>query len=117
MSLAWGLFTAAVLPWANTLLLVRVFRAAGTTLFYVSWGCGGAGMAAGSALDRDWSGVAGGLLSAAVALVGWWWSRRRRDRARKLAGAKGRVVLAAMAARLREAGKPRPALKPIPGRA
>lgn len=50
-----------------------------------------------------------------IALAIWWWRKRRRDRAPKLAGAKSRALLAAIVRKAREAAKPRPVLRPVPG--
>lgn len=45
----------------------------------------------------------------------WWHNRRRRDRAPRAYGAKARVRIAALVAKVREAAKPRPVLRPAPG--
>jgi len=53
--------------------------------------------------------------STVFAVIMWWLSRRRKRRAPKLAGAKAKLLIAAMVARMRESLKPRPVLRPAPG--
>ena len=53
--------------------------------------------------------------NAVLAIALWWWNRRRRKRSPKLAGAKSRARLAAIVRKSREASKPRPVLRPVPG--
>jgi hypothetical protein len=54
---------------------------------------------------------------ASLVIAGWlyWHHRRRRDRAPKLSSAKGRAIIAALVRRAREAAKPHPVLRPVPG--
>ena len=55
---------------------------------------------------------------AVVALIVWaiWLDRRRRrDRARRVLGEKSRARVRALVASMREAAKPRHALRPVPG--
>jgi membrane protein implicated in regulation of membrane protease activity len=54
---------------------------------------------------------------ATAAVVAWlWWRRRkRRRRARDAIGAKSRALRDALVRRAREAAKPRPVLRPVPG--
>lgn len=54
--------------------------------------------------------------SALAAIAYWWWKRRkRRDRAPRAYGAKSRALIAALVRKAREAAKPRPVLRPVPG--
>jgi hypothetical protein len=46
----------------------------------------------------------------------WFFTRRRRERAAKLIGAKTRALRDALARKAREAGQPRPVLRPVPVR-
>jgi hypothetical protein len=69
-------------------------------------------------LHHGWSSPPSVILSAWLGIAGcflvWkWWNRtrKRRDRARKLIGDKSRQILAAMAGKLRDAGKLR---SPVP---
>jgi hypothetical protein len=62
-----------------------------------------------------WSYASGAGLSAAIALVIWWRKRRDRKRAGPVLGAKSRALLAALVSRAREAGTPRPVLRPVLG--
>jgi len=107
-----GVF-ATVLPWLVAVVLSR----RGAYRFYAGWINGALFGSAGYAIGREWAGVAGGILSAVIATVCWWLSRRRRKRAPRAYGAKSRALLAAVVAKLREATKPRPVFKPVPGRA
>lgn len=45
----------------------------------------------------------------------WWWLGRRRDRAPRQLGAKSRLLLEALAERMRESVVPGPGLRPVPG--
>jgi hypothetical protein len=45
----------------------------------------------------------------------WWRNRRNRKRAPRAYGAKSAALLAALVKRAREAAKPRPVLRPVPG--
>jgi hypothetical protein len=70
----------------------------------------------GSALQSRWGSAA--VNGALAAFLAWlWWRQRRKDRKRTLglAGYKARAALAALVRKAREASKPRPVLRPIPG--
>jgi hypothetical protein len=72
----------------------------------------------GSALQSHWGSAA--VNGALAAFLAWlWWRQRRKDRKRALglAGYKARAALAALVRKAREASKPRPVLRPIPGSA
>lgn len=62
-----------------------------------------------------WAYASGAGLSAAIALVIWYRKRRGRKRAGSVLGAKSRALIAALVSRAREAGTPRPVLRPVPG--
>ena len=68
-----------------------------------------------SPFQHDWGMFACAAASFATALAVWWWKRKRRDRAPKMYGAKSRALVAALVRRAREAAKPRPVLRPVPG--
>jgi membrane protein implicated in regulation of membrane protease activity len=58
------------------------------------------------------------ILSFAMAAVLawlWWHRRKRRRRAQAALGAKSRALRDALVRRTREAAKPRPVLRPVPG--
>jgi membrane protein implicated in regulation of membrane protease activity len=59
----------------------------------------------------------GAACAALTALTAWrlWRRRKRRDRAPRELGYKARVTVAALVRRVREAGRPRPVLQPVPG--
>jgi hypothetical protein len=54
-------------------------------------------------------------LGALLAAWEWWKRRRRKDRAPRAYGEKSRALVAALVRRAREAARPRPVLRPIPG--
>ena len=61
-----------------------------------------------------WGTVNGVSLAMAVAV--WWYRRRKRkDPAARQFGAKSRARIAALVERAREAAKPGPVLRPVPG--
>lgn len=65
---------------------------------------------------HDWLVVFIALAQAGIGL--WlWWRNRRKDRKRALAalGYKALVAKAALVRKAREAAKPRPVLRPVPG--
>jgi hypothetical protein len=64
------------------------------------------------AVARIWSADLGYALSAAIAAVVQWWRRRRKRRALAALGAKGKALIAAMVAAMRERAQPRPVLRP-----
>lgn len=64
-----------------------------------------------------WPGMA--LGAAQVAVGAWLWRRGRRGRRRapRAYGAKSRALVAVLVAKARDAARPRPALRPVPGAA
>ena len=68
------------------------------------------------ARGNGWVAVLDVVLGAVWAWL--WWSerkRKRRDPAAKTLGAKSRLLVAAIVERAREAAKPKPVLRPVPG--
>ena len=58
------------------------------------------------------------LCAAANAGIGawlWWRRRKRRDRAPRAYGAKSKARIAALVRKARQAARPRPVLRPVPG--
>ena len=114
-TLAW----ACAWPPAWGVIWVRLFRfrAAPSPLrFYEAWICGALGGVLSYGVARDLVPLVISVLQVVLAAFLWWLSRRRRKRAPKLAGYKGRALLAALVRKAREAVKPRPVLRPVPGR-
>jgi hypothetical protein len=59
--------------------------------------------------------AAASLNAAVMAFIAWRdWRRRKRKRGTASLGAKSRALRAALVRRMRESGKPRPALQPAP---
>lgn len=114
LTAAGGFLTALVVPPSLAYLFVRFAM----PQFVLRWALVAAiaGVIAGLAGDqRD---AAGNAASVLLAIAWWLWSRRRRlRRALRSLGAKSRARLAAVVRRAREALRPRPVLRPLPGRA
>jgi len=125
--------TAAALETAGSLLAWVAIVAGLPVSFWLAWhrmqaalkvcdtaiaiammGCGL--YAVGAFMERHWGTAA---MNAAVAVFVMWdlWRRhrRRRDRAPRTYGAKSRARVAALARKAREAFRPRPVLRPVPG--
>jgi hypothetical protein len=84
--------------------------------FFADWLGIAAFDAAFGLMTRQWLYAACSGASFAAALVArWWWRRKDRKRAGRAFGYKGRALLAALVASLRESLRPRPVLKPQPG--
>ncbi|HXJ24450.1 MAG TPA: hypothetical protein VNH17_02060 [Streptosporangiaceae bacterium] len=96
--------------------LAAVFKMAWRSYnFYFGWLCGCLGGAIGFASGGGWPWMAADLANAGLAAVLWWLSRRRRKRAPRAYGAKSRALVEALVRRAREAARPRPVLRPVPG--
>ena len=112
----WNLLCATVLPpfcsfaWGKVWLLRHR-----SWNFYGGWMSSAIGGAIGWALSGSWGLVALDAANALLAVFLWWLSRRRKRRAPRAYGVKTKLLIAAMVARMREALKPRPALRPAPG--
>jgi hypothetical protein len=80
------------------------------------WLCGALGGVFVGACLVQWVLVAACTAHVGIALAIWWWRRRKdRKRAPRAFGYKGRALLAALVASLRESLRPRPVLRPQPG--
>jgi hypothetical protein len=79
----------------------------------LAWACAGVSEAAGFAIAGDWQAAGAGAAQAAIGA--WLWRRGRRRRAPRAWGAKSRALAARLAAKAREAARPRPVLRPVPG--
>lgn len=111
----WQLALGLLWPPAYALIW-RAFGSRGVVKFWEHWFFGGLGVIIGAASVVDVPELAVGVVSTILGAVMWWWlSRRKRRRSAKLIGAKSRARLAAVVARMREAAKPRQALRPVPG--
>jgi hypothetical protein len=68
------------------------------------------------AAGGDWVGGVNAFLAVTSGLC-WWFNRRNRKRRRALAalGDKSRALRDALVRKAREAARPRPALRPVPG--
>jgi len=63
---------------------------------------------------RQWvAAIAAAVVLAVILLI--LWRTRRRRRAPRAYGYKARALIAALARKAREAARPRPALRPVPG--
>lgn len=77
----------------------------------------GLGMATAANL-LDGSYVLAVITGTGAVIAAWlWWKnrRRRKDRAARSMGAKSRALVAALVRKAREAARPRPVLRPVPG--
>jgi hypothetical protein len=110
-ALAWPLAFAFTWP-----AISRAWRPGWSrTIFGEAWACGGLGVVL--AFAGQWPENAIGVVQ--VAIGAWLWRRGRRGRKRapRAYGAKSRALVAALVTKAREAAKPRPVLRPVPGRA
>lgn len=109
---AWcGYGAALVLAWRGDGRALRLADAG-----YLGVIVANALLALSGVLLRHWGQAA--VNASIAALLGWlWWRNRRKDRKRALAalGYKALVAKAALVRKAREAAKPRPVLRPVPG--
>jgi hypothetical protein len=101
--------------------VVAVFIAGEIACFIRGWVDWGNALAfAANVLAAVLTGFPAGMINAlaAVWVLLWWkpWDRRKRKKLAQL-GAKARARVAAMVAKVREAGQPRQVLRPVPGSA
>ena len=87
----------------------------GPSRFYEAWGCAGFGGVLTYGVSRQVIPVVISVAQIILAVFLWWLSRRRRRRAPKPAGYKARALIAAIVRKAREAARPRPVLRPVPG--
>jgi hypothetical protein len=80
-----------------------------------SWAYSAAGGVAANLAGGQWATAAAGTVGLLVALAILWRRRRGRKRAPRAFGYKGRALLAALVASLRQSLRPRPVLRPQPG--
>lgn len=73
------------------------------------------GTALAGAIVMSWPDCVIAIGYAAGAVIVWWLNRRKRKRAPRSYGAKSAALVAALARRAREALKPHPLLRPVPG--
>lgn len=76
------------------------------------WMAAGTGVAVIEAATGAWGASLSGAVNVAAAVIAWWLSRRKRNRAAKALGARGRAALAVLVRSMREAARPRRALRP-----
>ena len=57
------------------------------------------------------------IVNAGIGAWLWWRRRKRRDRAPHAYGAKSKARIAALVRKARQAARPRPVLRPVPGSA
>ena len=82
-------------------------------VFGEAWTFGGLGVVLGFA--GQWPENAIGAVQVAVGAWLWLRGRRKRRRAPRAYGAKSRALVAALVAKAREAARPRPVFRPVPG--
>jgi hypothetical protein len=111
MAVAIPPFTATV--WRAAYRITRMAKVS----FWGDWMASAAVLSVLFMWQDEWLAAAVAGANLVVGAVFWWLSRRRRKRAPKLAGAKSKARLAALVRRSREASKPRPVLRPVPGSA
>jgi hypothetical protein len=96
----------------------RVFRVGPSwPVLGEAWVSGGLGVVLASAGGGRWPEIAVGAAQVAIGAWLWWRGRRGRRRVPRAYGAKSRALVAALAAKAREAARPRPVRRPVPGAA
>lgn len=94
--------------------IVSVFHDSSLGEFYGLMGLANLLVAVKDIFQADWAGAAiNGPLG--LFFLWLWWNRRKRDRAKRALGAKAKALIAGMTRKVREAGKPRRVLRPVPG--
>jgi len=116
MSISWSLAWPPVWAVCWRPLIRCIIRREPTGSFWGQWVSAAAWTVGTQAFISGW-GTAVAAVNLVFGAVMWWLSRRRRKRAPRAYGAKSRALLAAVVAKMREAAKPRPVFKPVPGRA
>lgn len=81
------------------------------------WTAGGVGVAVSGVFAGHWAGVVIGAVQVAIGVWLWRRGRRGRRRAPRAYGAKSRALVAVLVAKARDAARPRPVLRPVPGAA
>lgn len=109
--LAWAVASPPVASFGWHMLLRSSVAA-----FLGGWLAASAGGIIVGSIERDVYWGSGSAVSCVICVAAWWWRKRRgRKRAPRAYGAKSRALLAALVRKAREAGKPRPSLRPVPG--
>jgi hypothetical protein len=98
-----------------------IFGGIGAPAYSDAWAawsvCGNGLCIAAMTVLRSWAVAAIFAVFLAVTLWRWWRRRKDRKRAMDAIGAKTRALLATLVRKAREAGTPRPVLRPVPGAA
>jgi hypothetical protein len=112
----WNLLVTIPMPPLVSVAWGQAWRIRGRHwAFYRGWGWAAGGGAVGYAISGAWNWAGLDAANALLAVILWWLSRRKRKRALRTLGAKSRALVAALARKAREAAKPRPVLRPVPG--
>jgi hypothetical protein len=116
------LFYALAFPPAFAFVLGAVTRALRIESSWAvaiarSWVSGGVGVVFALAQAGHWPGTVIGVAQVGVGVWLWRRGRRGRRRAPRAYGAKSRALVAVLVATLRDAARPRPVLRPVPGAA
>jgi hypothetical protein len=84
--------------------------------WYGAWTIIDIGLLVFNIVTGDWGWAAWMAFVTAATAWSWWDSRRKRRRRRAMAaaGAKTRAIRDAMVRKVRQAGRPRPVLRPVP---
>ena len=116
MSMADLVYALAWPPvWAFGYPAVRRRLGTSRAAFGETWTCGGAGVVLTGAGFGQWLEIVIGLAQVAIGIWLWRRGRRGRRRAPRAYGAKSRALVAVLVAKARDAARPRPALRPVPG--
>lgn len=107
-AVVWLLVIQLLAPIVTTMLPRRV-------LFNVAWIVIAFGGLIGALAGREGNLAEGSAVSLAVALAVWWYHRPGSKRTGGLIGAKLRALRDALVRKMREAARPRPVLRPLPG--
>lgn len=108
----WDIIWALLEPPFVACLAWFFSRRRSVTLFWEWWWWVAAGVIVMAVIYHDVAAMVTAAVNAILAVFFWWRSRRRRDRAPRSYGAKTKAILTAIVRKLRESGKPRPALRP-----
>ena len=99
---------------ALTLSRTPEARADGLRLAVRMGAYGNGGAAVGAAYGHAWLSMTAFIVIGGLVLLWIWWRRKKRRNAAALLGAKSRALRDALVRRVKESGKARPALRPVP---